>query len=40
MARKEFKFRGQTLIDIMIGQNFKGTPFGFSNNEKEKIIFR
>lgn len=22
----------------MIGQNFKGTPFGFSNNEKEKLF--
>ena len=34
---KNSNLEDKTLIDIMIGQNFKGTPFGFSNNEKEKL---
>ena len=35
---KNSNLEDKTLIDIMIGQNFKGTPFGFSNNEKEKLF--
>ena len=27
----------KTLIDIMVGQNFNGTPFGFYSKEKEKL---
>src|SRR5210317_1797589 len=35
---KNSNLEDKILIDIMIGQNFKGTPFGFSNNEKEKFL--
>jgi uncharacterized GH25 family protein len=35
---KNSNVEDKTLIDIMIGQNFKGTPFGFSNDEKEKLF--
>ena len=35
---KNSNLEDKTLIDIMIGQNFKGTPFGFSNKEKEKLF--
>src|SRR5210317_370667 len=35
---KNSNLEDKILIDIMIGQNFKGTPFGFSNNEKEKLF--
>ena len=35
---KNSNVEDKALIDIMIGQNFKGTPFGFSNDEKEKLF--
>jgi hypothetical protein len=35
---KNSNLEDKILIDIMIGQNFKGTPFGFSNKEKEKLF--
>jgi len=35
---KNSNLEDKTSIDIMIGQNFKGTPYGFSNDEKEKLF--